>query len=158
MRTLFYFLFWLVALVPASSLAEGVSPIAAAKGFQDADLDSDGGIDAAEFETYFVKIYPSLDLNDDGILTFDECLQGNFSARPGDDQAAPSGQVSYRFDSIDADGSKGIDPEEYVAYARDRFPYYDTSGDGAIDSAEFEVFYRESLPCQFNASTLSQPE
>lgn len=152
------FVFSAFLLFSYGSFAEDVSQIAAAKAFQDADLMDDDAIDPAEFETYHQKIFPSLDLNSDGKVTFGECVGGCFAANPGVDAAAISGHVSYRFEAIDANGDKELTLQEYIEYARDRFPYYDSNGDAWIDINEFCAFYNESLPCTFKVSPTMMKE
>lgn len=152
MKKIIYLFLSLFVLFSSSAFAEEVSQIAAAKAFEDADLVYDGLIDAAEFEMYHQKIFPSLDLNSDGRVTFGECVGGCFAANPGVDKAAVSGHVSYRFEAIDANGDKEMTLQEYIEYSRDRFPYYDTNGDAGIDINEFCSFYNESLPCTFKVS------
>jgi len=154
MKNLIFYLYFISALLTYSNNAFAIesNQLATGQAFQDADQMDNDLIDAAEFETYFEKIFPSFDLNSDGKVTFGECVRGNFSANPGVDQAAVSGQVSYRFQAIDANDDKIFDLEEYIAYARDRFPYYDSNGDGSIDIDEFHLFYNESLPCSFQVS------
>ena len=140
------------ALSALPVFADDVSQIAAATAFQDADLLDDDLIDAAEFEMYHEKIFPSLDLNGDGVVTFGECVSGCFSPKPGAENAAESGSVQYRFETIDTNHDKRLTLQEYIAYARDRFPYYDTNGDGIIDINEFCAFYNEALPCTFRVT------
>jgi Ca2+-binding EF-hand superfamily protein len=133
--------------------AEDSERTEAEKAFRKADIINDGRIDAGEFDMYHQRVFRTLETTGDGILTLDECAGTCFAARPGDDAAAPSGTLHYKFEAIDADGNGQLAEYEYILYARERFGDYDTNKDGVIDINEFCAFYRESMPCTFTAAT-----
>lgn len=133
--------------------AEDTERTEAEKAFREADVINDGRLDAGEFDMYHQRVFRALDANGDGTLTINECAGNCFTPRPGEDAAAPSGTLHYKFEAIDADGSGQLAEYEYILYARERFGDYDTNDDYVIDVDEFCAFYRESMPCTFTAAT-----
>ena len=133
--------------------AEDAQRMEAEKAFHQADVVNDGRIDAGEFDMYHQRVFRTLDINGDGALTINECAGSCFTPRPGEDTAASSGTLNYKFEAIDADGSGQLAEYEYILYARERFEEFDTDDDYVIDVDEFCAFYRESMPCTFTAAT-----
>lgn len=133
--------------------AKDIEGTNAEKAFHQADVINDGRIDAGEFDMYHQRVFRALDNNSDGVLSITECAGSCFTPNPGEEAAAPSGTVHYKFEEIDADGSGHLVEYEYILYARERFEDYDTNDDYLIDISEFCVLYRESMPCTFTAAT-----
>lgn len=125
----------------------------AEKAFRQADIINDGRIDTGEFDMYHMRVFSILDTNADKKVTRTECAGSCFTPRPGDELAADSGVVYYKFDAIDLDMSGELAEYEYVLYARERFDQYDKNDDGFINLDEFCTFYSLSIPCTFTAAT-----
>ena len=125
----------------------------AKKAFRRADIINDGRVDIGEFDMYHLRVFQTLDTNKDRALSKNECIGSCFTPRPGNEDAAESGIVFYKFEAIDLDKSGEIADTEYILYAREHFPEYDRNNDNIIDLDEFCTFYSLSLPCTFVGAT-----
>ncbi|MCB9983703.1 MAG: EF-hand domain-containing protein [Rhodospirillales bacterium] len=134
--------------------------------FREADIIPDGKLDQGEFDMHHLSAFTQMDINKDGVLDMDECMDNCFitgALNGGQSQVETMQQLEfedtpYRFKAIDIDGSGALKVYEYILFGRERFKYFDRNKDGTIASDEFCSGYRSSMPCDVSESELLKPQ
>jgi Ca2+-binding EF-hand superfamily protein len=112
------------------------------------DADGDGQISMSEFSASWTDSvfdeFDQFDLNQDGLITPQECLKAgergmslgdSVASAPSDDSSSSSGS-SASSSSSPSVSIEGLDPR-YVAYYKKLFEKYDSNGDGKLGPDEW---------------------